>query len=336
MSLGRCFAGHSLQHKLDMAKKHGYAGLEVFYEDLVDVACKFETQSGKDAAAIASPSVDSLLAASAWIWNQCSKLGLHIISLQPFMHYEGLLDREEHKRRVGEWVTWLKIAHALHTDIILIPSNFLPADELSDDINVRASDLTELADLAAEVQPPVRICYESLCWGTYARTWEDSWATVQLADRPNLGLCLDTFNIAGAIYADPERPGGRAIDSDRAVTQSMERLVSTVPRDKVFLVQLADAEKLQNPLVQGHAFYQPQQPARMSWSRNCRLFYAEQEAYLPVLEISRAIFNGLGYRGYVSFELFNRRMSDSDPDVPKELARRGAVAWNRLLGDLCL
>ena len=38
MSLGRYYAGHSLEHKLDMAKKYALVGIELFYEDLRDVA----------------------------------------------------------------------------------------------------------------------------------------------------------------------------------------------------------------------------------------------------------------------------------------------------------
>ncbi|KAJ8106727.1 hypothetical protein ONZ43_g6963 [Nemania bipapillata] len=76
----------------------------------------------------------------------------------------------------------------------------------------------------------------------------------------------------------------------------------------------------------------------MSWSRNCRLFYGEKDrgAYLPVAEISRAIFQGLGFEGWVSMELFHRRMADTDAVVPKELASRGATAWAKLVRDMKL
>ena len=115
----------------------------------------------------------------------------------------------------------------------------------------------------------------------------------------------------------------------------MARLRATVPRDRVFLVQLVDAERLDSPLVPGHAFYNAEQPSRMSWSRNCRLFYGEEKAYLPVLQIARAFFYGVGYSNdWVSLELFNRRMSETDAGVPEELARRGALSWQRLQRDL--
>jgi 4-hydroxyphenylpyruvate dioxygenase len=151
-------------------------------------------------------------------------------------------------------------------------------------------------------------------------------------------MCLDTFNIAGRIYADPASPTGRTPDAEEAVRESISRLVAEVDVSKVFYVQVVDAERLQTPLVEGHAFYNSQQPARMSWSRNCRLFYGERDlgAYLPVKEIASAFFHGLGYQGWVSLELFNRRMADDGPEVPEELALRGAVSWAKLVRDMDL
>lgn len=68
MSLGRCYAGHSLKHKLFMAAKHGLEGIELFYEDLADHA--------------SSQSASDLLAAAASIRAICDALGLEIICLQ--------------------------------------------------------------------------------------------------------------------------------------------------------------------------------------------------------------------------------------------------------------
>jgi 4-hydroxyphenylpyruvate dioxygenase len=89
-------------------------------------------------------------------------------------------------------------------------------------------------------------------------------------------------------------------------------------------------------LVAGHEYYNPEQPARMSWSRNCRLFYGERGAYLPARDIAHAFFHGLGFEGWVSLELFNRRMSEADSQVPEDLARRGAISWAKLVRDMNL
>ncbi|KAI1810148.1 xylose isomerase-like TIM barrel [Poronia punctata] len=328
MSLGRCYAGHSFIHKLDMARKYGYRGLELFHEDLVEVADHLPGLTSQERE----------LEAARLIRHLCDERGIAIVCLQPFMHFEGLVDRQEYSKKLDKLQFWFQLARVLNTDIIQIPSSFGPAAELSGDMNMAAADLRLAADMGLEQNPPIRFVYEALCFGTRFDTWEQSWDIVQAVDRPNFGICLDTFNIAGRIYADPTSPTGRTPDCDEALHASLSRLVTRIDVAKVFYVQVVDAERLAEPLLPGHPFHDASQPARMSWSRNCRLFYGEKDrgAYLPITEISDAIFNGLGFQGWVSMELFNRRMSETDATVPKELASRGAVAWSKLIQDMRL
>ena len=68
----------------------------------------------------------------------------------------------------------------------------------------------------------------------------------------------------------------------------------------------------------------------MSWSRNARLFPFEKDAYLPILDIVKVLTEELGYTGYISFELFNRSMSEAGENVPEEHAARGARSWRML------
>ncbi|KAL8418481.1 hypothetical protein RB594_001899 [Gaeumannomyces avenae] len=328
MSLGRCFAGHTLERRLQLASQHGYRGIELWHEDLLDVGDRLAGGSDTPARRIHAASL---------VRGMCVALGLEIVCLQPFMHYEALADRAAHARRLAELAHWVDLAHALGTDLVAIPSSFLPEGQVSADAGLIAADLRAAADLCAAADPPLRLTYEALSWGTRVDTWEASWAAVQAADRPNLGICLDTFNIGARIYADPADPSGRTADCDAAVAESMARLVRVVDVAKVFYVQVADGERLPDgPLVEGHRFHVAGQPPRMSWSRSCRLFYREEDrgAYLPVRDIAAAIFNGLGFRGWVSLELFNHRMNDADPEVPRELARRGVESWDRLCADM--
>lgn len=311
-----------------MAHAYGYKGIELFHEDLADIA------SGLNG----STTAENELHAAQIIRDMCRDRDLTILCLQPFSHYEGLLDREEHQRRLEKLKFWFQLAKVLETDIVQIPSNIAPASEVSEDRDLMVADLQRVADMGLSQQPPVRFVYEALCWGTRVDHWEQSWEVVQAVDRPNFGLCLDTFNIAGRIYADPASASGTTPDCDRVVRDSIARLLATVDVRRVFYVQVVDAERLERPLVEGHEFYDAAQPTRMSWSRNCRLFYGEQDrgAYLPVVEISRAIFQGLGYTGWVSLELFHRRMADTDEGVPRELASRGAASWVKLVQDMKL
>lgn len=316
MSLGRASAGHSLSHKLDMAHKYGYQGIELFYEDLLEeAATHFEptlpSPSSGDDTNSSGPSRAAQLAAARHIRSLCADRNLTIICLQPFAHYEGLLDRTAHSEQIEKLHFWIRLAHELGTDMIQVPSSFLPADQVSDDMGLIVSDLQELADIGAASCPPIRFVYEALCWGTRADLWETSWDIVRGVDRDNFGLCLDSFNIAGRVYADPASETGTNEEAEEAVRRSMERLVRELRPNinKVFYVQVVDAERLSSPLVEGHAFYNAEQPARMSWSRNCRLFYGEREygAYLPIRDIAETFFQALGFEGWVSLELFNRR-----------------------------
>lgn len=119
----------------------------------------------------------------------------------------------------------------------------------------------------------------------------------------------------------------------------MERLVAEVDVKKIFYVEVVDAERLECPINPEHPFYDSAQPPRMSWSRNCRLFYGESErgAYLPIRRVVKALLEkdgGLGFEGWVSFELFNRSLIDSDPEVPCQHASRGAKSWQLLQNDV--
>lgn len=338
MSLGRCYAGHSFVTKLDAAQKYGYQGIELFHEDLADVAKGGDETMSPSGAYQRVPSHKAQLAAAREIRRLCKDRGLEIICLQPFSHYDGLVNREEHNDRLEQLKFWFNLARQLETDIIQIPASFLPDDKVTKDLDLIVSDLRKVADMGLAMNPPIRFAYESLCWSTRIDTWELCWEVVQLVDRPNFGMCLDTFNIAGRIYADPLNYGGKAENAEEAVRESIAAMVREVDVSKVFYVQVVDAERLDEPLLPGHPFYNADQPARMTWSRNCRLFYGEQDrgAYLPVTEIAQAFFHGLGFEGWVSLELFNRRMADSGADVPDELARRGAISWAKLQNDMKL
>ncbi|KAL2146460.1 hypothetical protein VTI28DRAFT_3929 [Corynascus sepedonium] len=334
MSLGRCYAGHSFVAKMDAAHKYGYQGIELFHEDLADVAYSLSSEKPSPEG----PSQKAQVAAARHIRRLCQVRGIEILCLQPFSQYDGLLDRDEHEQRLDQLRFWFRLARELGTDIIQIPASFLPASRVTEDLDLIVSDLRKVADMGLSQYPPIRYAYESLCWSTRVDTWERCWEVVQRVDRPNFGICLDTFNIAGRIYADPAVPSGLTPNAEDAVRKSISRMIAHIDIKKVFYVQVVDAERLSEPLVPGHPFYNVDQPARMSWSRNCRLFYGEHErgAYLPVREIARAFFHDLGFDGWVSLELFHRRMADEGPEVPEELARRGAESWVKLQRDMKL
>ncbi|KAF7590050.1 hypothetical protein BBP40_003303 [Aspergillus hancockii] len=329
MSLGRPGI-HDLPSKLRQAALHGYEGIELFFDDLDSVAKSlFEGDH---------------IAAAHHVRQLCDTLHLSIICLQPFWHYEGLLDRTEHTRLLTEKLPkWFELARILDTDLIQIPSNFLSADPVTGaprttgDRSLIVADLQEISELGLQQSPPFRFVYEALAWGNHVNTWEDCWEVCERVNRPNFGVCLDTFNIAGRVYADPTCPTGKTPNAEADLKASLIRLRSNIDLAKVFYVQIVDGERLSAPLNESHPFHVKDQHPRMNWSRNARLFAFEEDrgGYLPVLDVAQAFFD-IGFVGWVSLELFSRTLADPDPATPRIHARRGVESWKKLVSTLKL
>ncbi|KAJ5585607.1 uncharacterized protein N7459_005407 [Penicillium hispanicum] len=318
---------HPIAAKIDAAARNGQQGLELFHDDLAQLAQTLRCQTGD--AATARTDRDYEIDAAHAIRDLCLERGLRVLALQPFRHYEGLLDRDQHAQRLDELRHWVQLSKILGDSLfILIPSSFLDAADITGDRDRLAADLAEAADVAF----PVRIAYEALAWGTYINTWEDSWEIVRRANRPNLGICLDTFNIAARLWADPTSPTGRLpASADDDLHTSMERLIREVDPDQVMMVQLADGERVDPQMSFLHA---TESPKLLAWSRNARLFPCEEErgGYLPIREVADTCLNGLGYSGWVSMEVFSRTTQEEDPSVPGAHAERASRSWQRMMG----
>ena len=70
---------------------------------------------------------------------------------------------------------------------------------------------------------------------------------MQQVDRPNIGLCLDTFQTAGGEWADPTTESGRIeeVESQDALEKrfqaSLENPSKSIPAEKLFILQISDA-----------------------------------------------------------------------------------------------
>lgn len=333
-SLGRAWS-HSLPTKLDAAASHSLS-LELFHEDLVYLAATFP----------GGPTPSNQLLAAQTIRSLCSARNISIISLQPFMHYEGLRDRELHDARIREMRDlWIPLARILGTRVIAVPSSFLGVEECMGDEEVIVRDLRELADLGVSSEEErekgeedIIFAYEALCWGTHISTWEQSWEIVQKVSRSNFQICFDTFNLAGKVFADPMSPGGIKKNAEEEMEATLRRILESVDVRRIAYIQVVDAERLETPLIKGHEFYHEDQPARMSWSRNCRLFYGEEDrgAYLPVYAILKTLLVDLGFEGYISAEVFHRDLGKDDRSVPEEFAQRAKRSWEKIVEDFGL
>lgn len=197
--------------------------------------------------------------------------GLEIFLFQPFRDFEGLtgglrakaFDRARRK---------FDLMQELGCDLMLICSSIHP-DSLGG-IDRAAEDFRELGELAA--QRDVRVGYEALAWGRHVNDHRDAWEIVRRADHPRIGLILDSFHTLA-----------REIDPDT---------IRSIPGDRIFFVQLADA-----PLIQMDLLY---------WSRHFRNMPGEGD--LAVTDFMRAVAAS-GYSGPVSLEIFNDQFRGGSP-----------------------
>ncbi|TFD54457.1 sugar phosphate isomerase/epimerase and 4-hydroxyphenylpyruvate domain-containing protein [Cryobacterium frigoriphilum] len=215
--------------------------------------------------------------------SRSTDLGLSIDLYQPFRDFEGVtpdqfarnLRRAEHKFR---------LMNRLGIDTMLLCSNVgtasLPGDALAID---QLGALAALADANG-----VRVAYEALAWGKFVSTYDHAWNLVKQIDHPALGVCLDSFHILS-----------RGSDLDA---------IATIPGEKIFFCQLADA-----PLMNLDV---------LSWSRHYRLFPGEGNWDLADF-VARLVH--AGYQGPLSLEVFNDVFRQGDPWVTARDARRSLV-----------
>lgn len=54
------------------------------------------------------------------------------------------------------------------------------------------------------------------------KTWEKALEICHLVDRPNIGLCLDTFHIVSLLWGSPETADGLREGGDAALKASLD------------------------------------------------------------------------------------------------------------------
>ena len=309
---------HAIAKRLRQAAKHGFKIVEIVDDDLDEYARKLK--GGLSDA--------NRIEAAHHVHQECQKLDLTVAVFQPFRFYEGLLDREEHAKKIEKLWLWMTIVKVLGTTLVQLPTNWLQQGT-SGDVSLIVQDLQEMSDIGLAQDPVVSFAYEAVAWGTHIDTWQGSHEVVKKVNRSNFGLCLDTFHMAGRVWGDPLAVSGSYPDADQRLHQSLAELVEKLDISKVFYVQAGDAERLEEPLLPGTPFYNEHQAPRMSWSRSARLFPCESDhgGFLPIIEILDTLVNKLGYRGLLTLELFSRKAFDSDSRIPETFAARAARSW---------
>ncbi|MFF3918609.1 bifunctional sugar phosphate isomerase/epimerase/4-hydroxyphenylpyruvate dioxygenase family protein [Streptomyces sp. NPDC001852] len=171
----------TLTEKLAAAARAGFAGVEIFENDLL--ACPLAPEE---------------------IRARCADLGLSIDLYQPMRDVEGVPD-EVFVRNLRRARHKFELMNRLGADTLLVCSSVSP-DAVDDDARA-AGQLARLAELAEEFG--IRVAYEALAWGRHVNIYDHAWRIVETAGHPALGLCLDSFHILSR-GSEPEDLGGIA------------------------------------------------------------------------------------------------------------------------------
>ena len=187
------------------------------------------------------------------------------MTFQPFRDFEGMPEPQRAKV-FSRAERKFDLMAQLGCDLLMVCSNVSP-DALGG-IDRAAADFHELGDRAAK--RGFRVAFEALAWGRHINDYRDSWEVVRRSDHPAVGLVLDSFHVLAR---------GTELNAIRAI-----------PRDRIFLVQIADAPKLDMDYL--------------SWSRHYRCFPGQGD--LPVGAFMDAL-RTTGFDGLISLEIFSDR-----------------------------
>jgi sugar phosphate isomerase/epimerase len=194
------------------------------------------------------------------------------------------------------------------------------------------ADLQALADLL--VKHNKRLAYENWCWSTHAPDWADVWDICRLVDRPNFGLCLDTFQTAGGEWADPSTETGllkgkTKEECNAVLKESLEKLAKTIPAEKIYLLQISDAYKLDKPITKED---EDGMRPRGQWSHDYRPV-PFQGGYLPVVDVARAVLK-TGFRSWFSYEVFDSGKDGKGKEYKLEdFAKEAFACQEKLLAE---
>ncbi|KPM41912.1 hypothetical protein AK830_g4650 [Neonectria ditissima] len=340
LSLGHC-SKHSLEPRIRAAAAAGFDVVDLFDEDWA----AYLAEHGLDTTDPWEAS-DEKLSIARQLRVFVSSLGMRIACTQPLRDIEGHVkpaERDAALRRVAARFPFMR---AFDTDLVFMCSSMRPDDGVNCTANFQTvvRDLTALSDLAMEFARNdgggmLRIGYEPLSWAR-RNTWASAWEVVRAVDRDNVGIILDSFNILAVEFADPysQQGEGRMLYSSREqalriLQDSMACMAATVRPEKLFFVQLADAERIESPGLRPPE--DTQVPRLLPWSRSHRLFPEEQQrgGYMPVDMVLRAILQ-MGYTGPLSLEVFTHSLHVAGETVPTDLAARGINGLRALIGNV--
>ncbi|WP_323014279.1 bifunctional sugar phosphate isomerase/epimerase/4-hydroxyphenylpyruvate dioxygenase family protein [Devosia sp.] len=197
--------------------------------------------------------------------------GLTTTLFQPFRDFEGLPEPQR-ARAFERAERKFDLMGELGAELMLVCSSVSPA--ALGGIDRLAADFHALGERAAA--RGLRVGYEALAWGRHINDHRDAWEVVRRAEHAHVGLILDSFHTLSR---------GIEVESIRSI-----------PGDRIFIVQLADAPLLNMDVLQ--------------WSRHFRCMPGQGD--LPIADFMRAVL-ATGYSGPLSLEIFNDQFRGGSP-----------------------
>ncbi|MEU0966444.1 TIM barrel protein [Streptomyces sp. NPDC005917] len=221
---------------------------------------------------------------------RCADLGLRVDLYQPMRDIDAVpgdvfarnLRRARHK---------FELMSELGADTVLVCSSVSPL--AVDDDDLAAAQLARLASLAQDFG--IRVAYEALAWGRHISTYDHAWRIVEAAGHPSLGTCLDSFHILSR-GSDPKG-------------------IESIPGEKIFFLQLADAPLLAMDVLQ--------------WSRHYRCFPGQ--GGFDVAGLVRHVLR-TGYDGPLSLEVFNDVFRQAEAGPTAVDAHRSLLVLQEAVG----
>ena len=212
------------------------------------------------------------------------ELGLACCCYQNLRNFEGM-PHARRDRKLAIATQLFEQMRLLSCRTLVLCSN-IAADSSPDEGRI-ADDLRMLGDLAGRFG--ARVAWEPICWGRWVKDYRDAWRILQQVDHPHVGLVLDSFHVLA--LGLPVEP------------------IADIPREKIFLVELADLPGGTLDLVE--------------MSRSFRLFPGEGVADIQAFmrQVRRT-----GYDEYFTVEVFNTYYQSLDPSV---VARRALESLRR-------
>lgn len=326
---------HNLPKRLEEASKAGFKAIDLFDECWAE----YLQSNGQNPKALWEATPENLAIARK-LGDLIKSLGMYVSCTQPLRNIEGNKDPTKRKGALELVAERFPFMRAFGTDLVFMCANLGKEPYVTSDYKTIARELAQIGRMAEEYArkdggPMIRIGYEALSWAQ-RNTWSSTWEIVRAANRHNVGLIVDSFNLLAVEFADPYNPKGHGRIYDTleesldVLRMSLASLVATVPGSRIFLLQLGDAELMDPTTFKPPS--DPDTPSLLPWSRNHRLYpmEADRGGYMPV-EMTTAAVLATGYKGPISHEVFNHTLNQPDEEVPLMHAKRGYVSLEKLV-----